>query len=266
MVRQGAVTRDGRGEAVVGIVMMLMGANSREVVTDAKASVEAMKPALAKLGVTIEPFYDRTELVKKTIHTVAKNLSEGGLLVIVVLFLMLRNMRAGLIVASAIPLSMLVAFLGMKWFGVSGNLMSLGAIDFGVIVDGAVIVIENSVRMIGERVHELGPAGDARRALGPRAPRQPRGRPLGHLRRGHHRHRLPADPFPDRHRRQDVPAHGHDGALRPGRRARPRRHLPSRPRLPGPSSRRGGEGERHRGRGPAGVPARCSLALSTGAG
>jgi cobalt-zinc-cadmium resistance protein CzcA len=156
MVRQGAVTRDGKGEAVVGIVMMLMGANSREVVTDAKASVEAMKPSLAKLGVTIEPFYDRTELVKKTIHTVAKNLSEGGLLVIVVLFLMLRNMRAGLIVASAIPLSMLVAFLGMKWFGVSGNLMSLGAIDFGVIVDGAVIVIENSVRMIGERVHELG--------------------------------------------------------------------------------------------------------------
>ena len=156
LVRQGAVTRDGRGEIVSGIVMMLMGANSRQVVGDTKEAIEEMKPALAKLGVTIEPFYDRTELVKKTIHTVAKNLIEGGLLVIVVLFLMLRNLRAGLIVATAIPLSMLFAFIGMRYFGVSGNLMSLGAIDFGLIVDGAVIVIENSVRMIAHRTEELG--------------------------------------------------------------------------------------------------------------
>ena len=156
MVRQGAVTRDGRGEIVSGIVMMLMGANSRQVVTDVKAAIEDMRPSLSKLGVTVVPFYDRTELVKKTIHTVAKNLIEGGILVIVVLFLMLRNLRAGLIVATAIPLSMLAAFIGMQYFGVSGNLMSLGAIDFGLIVDGAVIVIENSVRMIAHRSQELG--------------------------------------------------------------------------------------------------------------
>ncbi len=156
MVRQGAVTQDGRGEIVAGIVLMLLGANSRDVVTDVKATVETMRPSLAKLGVSIEPFYDRTELVRKTIGTVAKNLLEGGLLVMVVLFLLLRNLRAGLIVASAIPLSMLAAFIGMRWAGVSGNLMSLGAIDFGLIVDGAVIVIENAVRLIAERSHRLG--------------------------------------------------------------------------------------------------------------
>ena len=156
MVRQGAVTRDGRGEIVSGIVMMLMGANSRQVVTDVKVALDDMRPSLTKLGVTINPFYDRTELVKKTIRTVATNLVEGGILVIVVLFLMLRNLRAGLIVATAIPLSMLAAFIGMRYFGVSGNLMSLGAIDFGLIVDGAVIVIENSVRMIAHRSQELG--------------------------------------------------------------------------------------------------------------
>ncbi|MBI5547133.1 MAG: efflux RND transporter permease subunit, partial [Deltaproteobacteria bacterium] len=145
MVRQGAVTRDGRGEIVSGITMMLMGANSRQVVNDVKQALDEMKPSLAKLGVTIDTFYDRTELVRKTIQTVAKNLVEGGLLVIVVLFLMLRNLRAGLIVSSVIPLSMLAAFIGMRRFGVSGNLMSLGAIDFGLIVDGAVIVVENAV-------------------------------------------------------------------------------------------------------------------------
>ena len=156
MVRQGAVTRDGRGEVVTGIVMMRLGANSREVVTAAKDALDAMKPALAKLGVEIDPFYDRTDLVKKTIKTVAMSLLEGGILVIVVLFLMLRNLRAGLIVATVIPLAMLAAFIGMRKFGVSGNLMSLGAIDFGLIVDGAVIVIENSVRMLAERSHHLG--------------------------------------------------------------------------------------------------------------
>jgi cobalt-zinc-cadmium resistance protein CzcA len=156
MVRQGAVTRDGRGEAVTGIAMMLMGANSRQVVGDVKQAIADMTPALAKLGVTIDPFYDRTVLVDRTIRTVATNLAEGGLLVIVVLLLMLRNLRTGLIVASVIPLSMLAAFIGMRWFGISGNLMSLGAIDFGLIVDGAVIVVENAVRHIAERSHAAG--------------------------------------------------------------------------------------------------------------
>ncbi|AKQ66372.1 Cobalt-zinc-cadmium resistance protein CzcA [Myxococcus hansupus] len=154
-VRQGAVTRDGRGEAVTGIVMMLIGQNSREVVNAVKAEVEKIRPALPP-GVTLDTFYDRTDLVRKTIQTVATNLIEGGLLVIVVLFLMLRNLRAGLLAAAAIPLSMLCAFIGMRALGVSGNLMSLGAIDFGLIVDGALIIVENAVRHIAERSHALG--------------------------------------------------------------------------------------------------------------
>jgi cobalt-zinc-cadmium resistance protein CzcA len=156
MVRQGAVTRDGRGEVVTGIAMMLMGANARQVVLDVKAAIADLRAPLAKLGVEIEPFYDRTELVQKTIRTVATSLIEGGILVIVVLFLLLRDLRAGLIVSTAIPLSMLAAFIAMRQLGVSGNLMSLGAIDFGLIVDGAVIIVENAVRLIAQRNHELG--------------------------------------------------------------------------------------------------------------
>jgi cobalt-zinc-cadmium resistance protein CzcA len=155
MVRQGAVTRDGRGEVVTGIAMMLIGSNSREVVRDVKKAIEEIQGGLPP-GVTIDPFYDRTDLVRQTINTVARNLIEGGLLVIIVLFLMLRNIRAGLITASAIPLSMLAAFIGMRAFGISGNLMSLGAIDFGLIVDGALIIVENAVRHISEKNRELG--------------------------------------------------------------------------------------------------------------
>ena len=155
MIRQGAVTRDGEGEAVVGIVMMLMGENSRVVVDRVKDRIARLEPTLPA-GVTIEPYYDRTELVRRTIHTVARNLSEGGLLVIVVLLLLLGNLRGGLIVASAIPLSMLAAFIAMERLGISGNLMSLGAIDFGLIVDGSVVMIENVVRMLHERRAEDG--------------------------------------------------------------------------------------------------------------
>lgn len=149
MVRQGAVTRDGRGEAVTGVVMMLIGENSRAVVNRVKVKIEEIKKSLPP-GVTIDTYYDRTELVRKTIKTVSKNLTEGALLVIVILFLILGNFRAGLIVASAIPLSMLFAFTGMNYFGISGNLMSLGAIDFGLIVDGSVVMIENIVRHLSE--------------------------------------------------------------------------------------------------------------------
>ena len=150
MVRQGVVTRDGRGEAVLGIVMMLMGENSREVVDRVKAKVAALEGSLPP-GVTIDTFYDRTDLVRRTISTVEENLLEGGLLVVAVLFLMLGNLRGGLIVASAIPLSMLFAFIGMLHAGVSGNLMSLGAIDFGLIVDGSVVMVENIFRAMGGR-------------------------------------------------------------------------------------------------------------------
>jgi len=150
MVRQGAVTRDGRGEAVVGIVMMLLGENSRTVTQEVKEKIEQIRPGLPP-GVTIDPFYDRTELVNRTIHTVAKNLIEGGVLVVLVLLLLLGNLRGGLIVAAAIPLSMLAAFTAMRWAGLSGNLMSLGAIDFGLIVDGSVVMVENILRLLHER-------------------------------------------------------------------------------------------------------------------
>ncbi len=144
MLRQGAVTRDGRGEVVTGIVMMLIGANGREVVDAAKARLDAIEPSLPE-GVSIDVFYDRAELVDRTILTVATNLAEGALFVIAVLFLLLGSLRGGLIVAAAIPFAMLVAFLGMEALGLSGNLMSLGAIDFGIVVDGSIIVVENAV-------------------------------------------------------------------------------------------------------------------------
>jgi cobalt-zinc-cadmium resistance protein CzcA len=149
MLRQGAATRDGRGEIVGGMAMMLIGENSRVVSRAVADAVRQINPTLPR-GVRIEVFYDRTTLVNKTIHTVAKNLLEGGALVIVVLFLMLRNLRAGIIAAAMIPLCMLVAFVGMRWTGLSGNLMSLGAIDFGLVVDGAIILLENAVHHVAE--------------------------------------------------------------------------------------------------------------------
>ncbi|RMH34133.1 MAG: efflux RND transporter permease subunit [Nitrospirae bacterium] len=150
MVRQGAVTRDGRGEAVTGIVMLLIGENGRAVVNRVKEKLVQIQKALPE-GVIIDPYYDRTDLVRKTIDTVATNLTEGAILVIAVLLLLLGDLRGGLIVATAIPLSMLVAFTGMVSARISGNLMSLGAIDFGLIVDGSVVMIENIVRHIAER-------------------------------------------------------------------------------------------------------------------
>jgi cobalt-zinc-cadmium resistance protein CzcA len=150
MVRQGAATIDGRGETVVGLAMMLMGANAREVSRDVEAKLEAIAPTLPE-GVTVETFYDRTDLVNRTIRTVATNLIEGGVLVVVVLLLLLGNIRGGFLVASVIPLSMLGAFIGMRAAGISGNLMSLGAIDFGLIVDGSVVIIENVVRQLSAR-------------------------------------------------------------------------------------------------------------------
>ena len=152
-VRQGAVTADGEGEIVAGIAMMLKGENSRTVVQRVKERVEQVKKTLPK-GVELIPFYDRTELVDRTIWTVAKNLIEGALLVIVVLILLLGNWRGSLLVATIIPLSMLFAAILMRVFNVSGNLMSLGALDFGLIVDGAVVMVENAVRRRAEAQHE----------------------------------------------------------------------------------------------------------------
>jgi len=155
--RYGAVTRDGKGEALSAVVLMLKGANGREVVDLVTARLDEIRPLLPK-SVRIRPFYNQGEVVERTTRTVFRNLTEGALLVIVILFLFLRNARASLLTASVIPLSLLAAFLAMKRFGLSANLMSLGALDFGLIVDASVVMVENFVR----RLHEQG-GGDADR-------------------------------------------------------------------------------------------------------
>ncbi len=149
-VQYGAMTYNGQVHAVGGIVMMLKGANSNEVVKNIKDKIPTIQKSLPE-DVVIEPFLDRTDLVGRAIKTVEKNLIEGALIVIFVLVLFLGNFRAGLIVASAIPLSLLFALGMMKVFGVSANLMSLGAIDFGLIVDGAVIIVEATLHHLGLR-------------------------------------------------------------------------------------------------------------------
>lgn len=153
-LRTGAATRDGV-ETVLGTAMMLIGANSRTVAQDVAAKLEDIQASLPD-GVIAEAVYDRTALVDKAIATVSKNLLEGALLVIVVLFLLLGNFRAALITAAVIPLSMLMTITGMVKTGVSANLMSLGALDFGLIVDGAVIIVENCVRRLAENQHGNG--------------------------------------------------------------------------------------------------------------
>lgn len=150
-LRSGAATQNGK-ETVLGTAMMLIGANSRTVARDVANKLEVVQDSLPD-GVSAEPVYDRTRLVDKAIATVAKNLLEGALLVIVVLFTLLGNFRAALITAAVIPLSMLATMTGMVRTGVSANLMSLGALDFGLIVDGAVIIVENAVRRLAEAQH-----------------------------------------------------------------------------------------------------------------
>ena len=146
-IRRGAVTADGKGEVVMGLGFMLMGENTHEVTWSMKNRLEEIKTTLPKnIGVTT--VYDRTELVDQVINTVKNNLFEGGLFVIAVLFAFLGNLRAAVIVAVAIPLSMLFAFAGMYRFGISASLLSLGAVDFGMIVDSSVVMVENCVRHI----------------------------------------------------------------------------------------------------------------------
>jgi len=147
MIRAGLATRDGQGEVVTGLVMMLIGQNGRRVVNDVKAEIAELSKSLPP-GVTIEPLYDRTHLIGQTLNTVLHNLVTSGILVIAVLLAMLGDLRGGLIVALAIPLSMLFAANVMLATGVSASLMSLGAIDFGLIVDSSVIMVENCVRRL----------------------------------------------------------------------------------------------------------------------
>ena len=146
-IRRGSVTAMGRGEAVLGLCFMTMGQNSKIVTTALKQRLEEIRPTLPS-DVEIEVVYDRTELVDFVIDTVRRNLFEGGLLVIAILFAFLGNLRAATIVAVAIPLSMLCAFSGMWQFGIAASLLSLGAIDFGMVVDSSVVMVENCVRQI----------------------------------------------------------------------------------------------------------------------
>lgn len=155
--RYGAVTRNGEGEVVAGITLMLKGENFQKVIERVKERITWIQGSLPE-GIVIEPFIDRTELVDRVSGTIARNLIEGGLIVIFILVLFLGNLRAGLVVASVIPLSMLFAFGMMRLFHVSGNLMSLGAIDFGLIVDGAVIIVEAVVHHI-QKMKDRYPSG-----------------------------------------------------------------------------------------------------------
>jgi cobalt-zinc-cadmium resistance protein CzcA len=153
-LRTGAATRDGE-ETVLGTAVMLIGENSRTVSAAVSVKLHEINQTLPK-GVTAEPVYDRTVLVEKTIATVQKNLAEGAILVVAVLLLMLGNVRAAILTAFVIPVSMLMLMTGMVESKVSANLMSLGALDFGLIVDGAVIIVENCILRLGERQHQLG--------------------------------------------------------------------------------------------------------------
>jgi cobalt-zinc-cadmium resistance protein CzcA len=147
-LRQGAMTRDGRGEVVGASVWMLKGANSREVVHDVKAALAEIAPTLPK-DVQIDPYYDRAEFIDRVLHTVMHNLAEGAIFVVVLLLLTLGTVRAGLVVAGAIPFAMLVGFIGLTALGMSGNVMSLGSVDFGIVVEGAVVVVEHALAHMG---------------------------------------------------------------------------------------------------------------------
>jgi cobalt-zinc-cadmium resistance protein CzcA len=160
MLRQGAVTRDDQGECVIGVVMLLAGENARVVAGRVEERIEEIQKSLPK-GVVIDTFYNRTDLVRRTINTAGSNLIQGGALVLIVLLLLLGNWRAGVIVALTLPLAMLGAFAGMLWAGLSGNLMSLGAVDFGLIVDGPVVMVENMVRRLSEFAKRQGKQAEA---------------------------------------------------------------------------------------------------------
>jgi len=151
-IRRGAVTAEGRGEVVLGLGFMLMGENTHQVTEALKTRLEEIKPTLPR-DVELVTVYDRTELVDHVIDTVRKNLFEGGLLVVAVLFLFLGNLRASLIVAVAIPLSLLCAFSGMLKFGIAASLLSLGAVDFGMVVDSSVVMVENCIRHLAHGAH-----------------------------------------------------------------------------------------------------------------
>lgn len=152
-LRQGAATRNGQGEVVLGLVMMLKGENSKAVIERVKEKLKEISRSMPE-GIVIEPFYDQSGLVGETIETVKDNLIKGGALVLIVLLLTVDSLPAALICASAIPLSMMFSFIGMRLLGVTANIMSLGAVDFGMIVDGSIVMVENALRNLSEAQEE----------------------------------------------------------------------------------------------------------------
>jgi len=146
-IRQGAVTKDGIGEVVTGMTMMQKGENSRRVIAKVKEEIKNIQKILPE-GIKIVPFYDQTNLIEQTVKTVKTNLIEAGFLVIAVLLFMLGNIKAALIVSITIPISMMFSFIGMSWLGISANIMSLGAVDFGMIIDSSVVIVEDIIKKI----------------------------------------------------------------------------------------------------------------------
>ena len=210
-LRQGAVTANGEGEAVAGIVLMLKGASGRDVVNAVKEKLPAIQKALPK-GVELVPFYDRTDLVKKAIHTVTKALAEGAVFVLIILIVLLADVRSAIIVTLVLPLAALFAFIMMKWYGLSANLMSFGglAIGIGMMVDGAVVMVENIHRHLTEKPRS-GKRITARRQNRDRALCREGSGPADCLRHCHYHHRLSAALHSRRVRRKDVqPARLHD--------------------------------------------------------
>jgi cobalt-zinc-cadmium resistance protein CzcA len=211
-LRQGVITLNGEDEAVTGIIMMLLGSNSRDVIYAVKDRVAEIQATLPP-GVVIDTIYDRADFVERTLSTVMTNLVEGALVVFIVLVIMLGSIRGALVCVVGIPASMAIALFGMHWAGVTGDLMSLGAIDFGFLVDGPIVVLEALLATyIGKH---LTPGGA--RALVHQ--HHPEGDPPGRLRGGDHHARLRAVARPRGRRGPDVPADGDDHGLRPARRA-----------------------------------------------
>ena len=237
--RIGAATENGKGETVYVMAQMLRGENALDVMKRLKKQMVEVRKIVPE-DVYVDVVYDRSKLVEGTLATVFKNLLEGGLLVIAVLFLMLGSWRAGLIVASAIPLSMLGATAAMVALDIPGNLMSLGALDFGLIVDGAVVMVEAVFHGVDRSAY---PLGDRKRCRALWVEHVEEGRrhggPAGLLLGAHHPARLRPGAVAHRRGREDVPPHGAHRGLRAGRVARALAHLhPGRDRaLPAPEGR-----------------------------
>lgn len=217
--RFGAMTMDGKGECVGGIAMMLKGANANVVTQELEKRVEKIQHLLPE-GISIEPYLNRSELVNRNISTVVNNLIEGAIIVFLVLIIFLGNVRAGLIVASVIPLAMLFAFIMMRLFNVTANLMSLGAIDFGIVVDGSIVILEGILAHIYSkqfRGRTLNPQRDGRRG----GKRCFRCSPLGYIRRTDYSHRVLPDTDFERNRRKILHSNGQNPGVLHHRRLDP---------------------------------------------